>query len=104
MRGGVFGLLCGALLLARDAAAQQNVSVPGNKSTAWVLRSEGGSNYACKCAPGDDCWPNKGQWQKLNNTVDGNLQVNVPPGAPCYNTFQGPLGDAIRTMRPRARR
>ncbi|KAL2168717.1 hypothetical protein VTG60DRAFT_6888 [Thermothelomyces hinnuleus] len=93
MRGGVFGLLCSALLLAQDAVAQRSVSVPSNKSTKWVLRHAGDSDYACKCYPGDNCWPNKGQWQKLNNTVGGNLRVNIPPGAPCYNTFQGLLGD-----------
>ncbi|KAK4152009.1 hypothetical protein C8A00DRAFT_35326 [Chaetomidium leptoderma] len=93
MRGGVFSLLCGALLLAQDVAAQQPVSVAGFKAPTWVKRSDGSSNYACKCYPGDYCWPNHGQFQKLNNTVGGNLQVNIPPGAPCYNTFKGPLGD-----------
>ncbi|KAK4246727.1 hypothetical protein C7999DRAFT_41881 [Corynascus novoguineensis] len=93
MRGGVFGLLCSALLLAQDAVAQRPNAVRGNKPKKWVMRSVAGADYACKCYPGDDCWPNRGQWQKLNNTVGGNLQVNIPPGAPCYNTFQGPLGD-----------
>ncbi|KAK3297304.1 uncharacterized protein B0H64DRAFT_122287 [Chaetomium fimeti] len=88
MKGGIFGL-CGALLFVQDAIAQQLGSTP----PGWVLRRQGDSGYECKCYPDDDCWPNKGQWEKLNNTVGGNLQVNIPPGAPCYNTFKGPLGD-----------
>jgi hypothetical protein len=93
MRGGVFSVLCGALLLAQDVLAQEPVAIAGSKTPKWVMRQEGGSNYACKCYPGDYCWPNKGQFQKLNNTVGGNLQVHIPPGAPCYNKFDGPLGE-----------
>lgn len=93
MRGGILSLLCGALLLAQDAVAQEPVSVAGFKAPRFVLRRDGDSKYACKCYPGDYCWPNQGQFQKLNTTVGGNLQVNIPPGAPCYNTFKGPLGD-----------
>lgn len=95
MRGSIFTLLGSALLLAQDALAiaSDAVSVAGYKAPSWVLRRDGSSSYACKCYPGDYCWPNNGQWQKLNNTVGGNLRVNTPPGAPCYNTFKGPLGD-----------
>lgn len=87
MRSGVFSFLCGALLLAQDAAAQDSFSSP-----KWVLRRQSGSDYACKCYPGDACWPDDAKWRKLNTTVGGNLRVNIPPGAPCYNSFQGPLG------------
>ncbi|KAL2257011.1 hypothetical protein VTK26DRAFT_779 [Humicola hyalothermophila] len=87
MRSSVFGLLSGALLLAHDAIAQKY------SPSKWVFRQEGGSKYACKCYPGDPCWPSPGHWRKLNETVGGNLHVNIPPGAPCYNTFKGPLGD-----------
>lgn len=93
MKGDVFSLLCGALLLAQDVLAQQPVSVAGHSASKWVFRRDGGSNYACKCYPGDVCWPDQSKFQKLNKTVDGNLRVNLPPGAPCYNTFKGPLGD-----------
>lgn len=93
MRGSLLSVLCSAFLLAQDALAQPPVSVPGFTTKKWVLRQEGGSSYACKCYPGDSCWPNNGQFQKLNNTVGGNLQVHIPPGAPCYNTFKGPLGE-----------
>lgn len=93
MRGSGFSLFYGVLLLARHVVSQQPESTTGSESSRWVMRREGSSNYECKCYPGDDCWPDEGQWKTLNSTVDGNLQVNIPPGAPCYNTFQGPLGD-----------
>jgi len=95
MRGGVFSLFSSALLLAQGAVAiaPDAVSVAGFKVPTWVLRRDGSSSYACKCYPGDYCWPKNDQWQRLNNTVGGNLRVNTPPGAPCYNTFKGPLGD-----------
>lgn len=92
MKSNVFSVLYGTLLLAQVAIAQLEPTL-GLKSSGWVLRREGGTNYECKCYPGDDCWPKEGQWQKLNSTVDGNLQVNIPPGAPCYNTFKGPFGE-----------
>jgi hypothetical protein len=92
MRGGVFSSFCGALLLAQDVLAYQPVSVAGHSASKWAMRRDGGSNYACKCYPGDACWPNSAEFQKLNSTVGGNLQINIPPGAPCYNTFEGPLG------------
>ncbi|KAI1391724.1 FAD-binding domain-containing protein [Hypoxylon trugodes] len=57
-----------------------------------VDRTWNGSNYGCKCYPGDECWPSQSLWTKLNSMVDGNLLVNIPPGAPCHDTFEGPFG------------
>ncbi|KAK3680909.1 hypothetical protein B0T22DRAFT_474350 [Podospora appendiculata] len=51
-----------------------------------------GVKYGCKCYFGDDCWPAASAWQRLNQTVDGSLSVNMPPGAACHNTFAGPFG------------
>lgn len=51
-----------------------------------------GINFGCKCYPGERCWPSTNKWNALNNTVDGRLLVHIPPGAPCHNTFNGPLG------------
>jgi len=65
-------------------------AVPGPKK--WVRKNLQGVEYNCKCYPGDTCWPPSKEWQRLNTTVAGNLRVNLPPAAPCYNTFQGPLG------------
>jgi hypothetical protein len=49
-------------------------------------------NSGCKCYPGEACWPSTSKWNALNRTVDGGLLVDIPPGAPCHNTFSGPLG------------
>ncbi len=98
----VFG---GALVLATSATAQDNSTAEtaetaetaslSSSSTAfkWVTKYWQGSNYLCKCAPGDWCWPNSLQWRLLNASVGGNLRVNIPIGAPCHNNFQGPLGN-----------
>lgn len=51
-----------------------------------------GKSYSCKCYPGDWCWPSQFAWNALNWTVGGNLRINVPIGASCYNKFTGPLG------------
>ncbi|KAI1103469.1 FAD-binding domain-containing protein [Jackrogersella minutella] len=57
-----------------------------------VERTWNGNKYGCKCYVGDECWPKASSWSALNSTVNGNLLVNVPPGASCHNTFEGPLG------------
>ncbi|KAH8890145.1 FAD-binding domain-containing protein [Thozetella sp. PMI_491] len=49
--------------------------------------------YGCKCYFGDSCWPSPVAWQTLNTTVGGNLIVDIPPGAPCHQVFEGPLGN-----------
>ncbi|KAK0727702.1 hypothetical protein B0T26DRAFT_847456 [Lasiosphaeria miniovina] len=83
----LFNLLGGGLLLALGATASQN------ERGKWVHRKWAGADYSCKCYLGDACWPGKQQWDALNATLTGNLRVDVPPGAPCYNLFQGPLGN-----------
>lgn len=45
--------------------------------------------HECKCYPGDACYPSTAQWQTLNATVDGNLQVALPPGAYCHDSVDG---------------
>lgn len=51
-----------------------------------------GTSYGCKCYVGDECWPKTEEWSQLNSSVGGGLIVDVPPGAVCHNTFDGPLG------------
>ncbi|KXX73156.1 6-hydroxy-D-nicotine oxidase [Madurella mycetomatis] len=69
-------------------------AVAGNPNTPppLVPRTWNGRLYGCKCYPGDACWPSTNEWNKLNNTVNGNLHVLVPPEAACHNTFNGLLG------------
>ncbi|KAK3370591.1 hypothetical protein B0H63DRAFT_318484 [Podospora didyma] len=96
MKSQFLSLFSGALLLSQDVVAQVASPLGGPSPPAkkvWVYRRWAGANYACKCYAGDSCWPSGKDWQSLNTTVGGNLRVNLPPGAPCYNTFQGPLGN-----------
>lgn len=51
------------------------------------------SLYWCKTYPGDWRWPSESKWQRLNISVDGNLQVVTPPGAPCYSSYKSYLGE-----------
>lgn len=46
-------------------------------------------NSQCKCYPGDKCWPSTSDWNKLNTTVGGRLVRAIPPGAACYDSFEG---------------
>jgi hypothetical protein len=48
-----------------------------------------GRRYACKCYPGDRCWPTLQKWKALNDTVGGTLKEVIPNWAVCYNTFEG---------------
>ncbi|KAI1660631.1 FAD-binding domain-containing protein [Daldinia decipiens] len=66
--------------------------VSSSSSPPLVERTWNNTKYGYKCYIGDDCWPSDDSWVKLNSTVDGNLLVNIPPGASCHNTFDGPLG------------
>jgi hypothetical protein len=52
------------------------------------LRWEG-TQYGCKCTPADACWPKDSEWKSLNETVDGTLLFDVPPGAACHDSFEG---------------
>ena len=72
------GLLVLSLVSLGDA-------YPATSAPSLVPRSWNGDDYACKCYFGDDCWPVESAWGELNATVDGNLHVNIPPGAVCHN-------------------
>ncbi|KAK3356456.1 FAD binding domain-containing protein [Lasiosphaeria hispida] len=51
----------------------------------------------CKCYPGDSCWPSTAGWAALNRTVGGRLIRATPPGAVCYDSFEGvPTKNAIK--------
>ncbi|KAK3499468.1 uncharacterized protein B0T23DRAFT_17731 [Neurospora hispaniola] len=111
MRATIASLVSNALLLTQQAAAaptdtdtwnETTVDISGDSSadsfsvasiSDWTYRRWNGANYACKCYPGDPCWPSTLQWNLLNATVGGNLQISIPPAASCYNTFQGLLGN-----------
>ena len=100
MKSQLLGFLGVGLLLARTAACQLDdgetgdlVAGKGKGKGKWTDRTYNGAKYQCKCAPGDECWPDANKWKKLNETVSGGLRVNLPLAVSCYNTFQGPLGN-----------
>ena len=62
-----------------------SAALPGASVDSLVPWTWNGEEYACKCYLGDDCWPSESVWGELNSTVDGNLLVNVPPGAVCHD-------------------
>jgi hypothetical protein len=47
-----------------------------------------GTTYQCKCYSDNSCWPTTADWNALNRTVGGALQVAIPPGAPCHRQFE----------------
>jgi hypothetical protein len=59
--------------------------------TKWIgeARKEKGVDYQCKCYSDNSCWPSQSKWSSLNRTVDGRLQVAVPPGAVCHRSLDG---------------
>ncbi|KAH6692456.1 isoamyl alcohol oxidase [Plectosphaerella plurivora] len=84
----ILKLAAGVAVLATQTVSAGPVRSPG----ALIPRSIDGQEYACKCYPGEDCWPAQTAWDALDAEVDGNLQLHVPPEAACYNTFDGLLG------------
>lgn len=58
----------------------------GVLGAGWIgeVKKENGSEYRCKCYSDNACWPTNNDWDKLNTTVDGQLQLAIPPGAVCH--------------------
>ncbi|KAH8203512.1 hypothetical protein TruAng_002260 [Truncatella angustata] len=42
-------------------------------------------NLACKCIPGDECWPTVQDWVELNATIGGRLVTPSQLAAVCHN-------------------
>ena len=55
-------------------------------ATAYAGR---GQRPDCKCYPDDDCWPSKREWNKLSRDTGDRLSVELPPGLPCFETYEG---------------
>ena len=73
-----------SIFVALLAAASSAVA------TKWkgeIKRIEG-ATYQCKCYSDNSCWPTTADWNALNRTVGGALQVAIPPGAPCHRQFE----------------
>lgn len=53
-----------------------------------ILAATVRSQASCKCCKGDSCWPAESDWAALNETVGGTLEVALPPGRLCYQSFE----------------
>ncbi|GAB1319633.1 hypothetical protein MFIFM68171_09843 [Madurella fahalii] len=81
------GVLCLAIAAAAGGGlASQSQPLQGRQE---VDQSGYGWPRGCKCYPGDSCWPTGGEWAALNRTVGGRLVRAIPPGAACYDSFEG---------------
>ncbi|BDD63893.1 hypothetical protein MPDQ_003948 [Monascus purpureus] len=55
--------------------------------TGLLAASVQAANSACRCFPGDACWPSPDVWAKFNESVDGRLIATVPLGRPCHAPY-----------------
>ncbi|KAF2176417.1 FAD binding domain-containing protein [Zopfia rhizophila CBS 207.26] len=77
-----------SLLFSSLLAATAQASAVVRATTSHTVKVDG-QEYACKCFPGDSCWPSTEAWSKLNMTVEGNLRSVTPPGNVCFKSFKG---------------
>jgi hypothetical protein len=42
------------------------------------------ASSACRCFPGDACWPSESDWSHFNKTIEGRLISTIPLGTPCH--------------------
>ncbi|KAJ0158908.1 putative FAD-linked oxidoreductase [Colletotrichum tanaceti] len=49
---------------------------------------------ACRCFPGENCWPTTTKWAAFNQTVGGRLIATVPIGAVCHDSSFGAYDEA----------
>lgn len=54
---------------------------------------------ACRCYPGDSCWPSPPAWDAFNASVAGRLISTVPLGHVCHDPAYDE--DACRDLRRR---
>ncbi|PHH64777.1 hypothetical protein CDD81_4039 [Ophiocordyceps australis] len=70
-------------LLALLVAA---VAVASPSCPPWAQPSRSQSSAACRCLPGDKCWPSASTWEAFNATIGGRLIATVPLAAPCHGS------------------
>jgi hypothetical protein len=67
-----------------SALALANVS-----DTLKALIGKRRTTNACRCFPGDGCWPTPGEWRQFNDTLGGKLIATTPIGSVCHNSAFG---------------
>ncbi|KAF6830732.1 FAD-linked oxidoreductase-like protein 12 [Colletotrichum plurivorum] len=80
------------LALAPAAVSAFSVGKPGGSFGNGADLVERDS--ACRCFPGDDCWPTAAEWSAFNATVGGRLIATVPIGAVCHDSEFGAYDEA----------
>ncbi|KAH7128517.1 FAD binding domain-containing protein [Dendryphion nanum] len=84
----IVSLFTSSLLPSISTASSSPSTIESRQNNA-PLATWQGRQYRCKCYKTDSCWPAAASWTALNTTVGGNLFKVVPPGATCYNSFDG---------------
>ncbi|EAT85430.1 hypothetical protein HBH56_038620 [Parastagonospora nodorum] len=79
---GRFSLFAPLLLAANGVLA-----APPPPPWMGEVKKVDGVNYQCKCYSDNACWPTNKDWDRLNKTSNGALQVAIPPGAVCHKEF-----------------
>ncbi|PHH81676.1 hypothetical protein CDD82_209 [Ophiocordyceps australis] len=79
-----------ALLLAAVAIASPS-------RPPWTQPSRAQPSAACRCLPGDKCWPSPSTWEAFNATIGGRLIATVPLAAPCHGS--APSSSACAALR-----
>lgn len=66
------GCVVASLLAVAQAATPTSSQAPAQATSA------------CRCFPGDACWPSANTWAQFNQSIDGQLIKTTPLGAPCH--------------------
>ena len=56
-----------------------------SSSSSEASLARASSFSACRCLPGDPCWPSADDWAKLNATLRGRLIETVPLSTVCHD-------------------
>jgi hypothetical protein len=70
-------LLIWCLLFASTAVCSDTSTLQSNET------------QACRCFPGDACWPSTADWHAFNQTVRGKLIKNFPLASVCHRSEYG---------------
>lgn len=71
-----------------DAIASTNTNT--KTTPPWAQPPKSQSRSACRCFPGDACWPSAATWKSFNDTVGGRLIATVPLASPCHHDAFAP--------------
>ncbi|KAI0389461.1 FAD/FMN-containing isoamyl alcohol oxidase MreA [Xylariaceae sp. FL0594] len=76
--------------LDEDLCLRRTPSLTSTSPPPWAQPNQTASTAACRCYPGDSCWPSIEIWDAFNKTIGGRLTSTVPLAAPCHEDAFGP--------------